>query len=185
MNYEYPLQWNNMLPRSEKQERSRFGGRSVYAAGERLKNELGLLGAKNILITSNLKTKVDGGFYANQMRIEDAGICVYLELNGEKKCFACDKWDLPQDNIWALALNVSAIRGMERWGGSNFMKGVFTGFAQLPAPDKNNGINYFYNCETKEQVREKYIELAKKMHPDCGGNTFEFQEMLRQYNERK
>ncbi len=186
MKFEYPLQWNPQIPKSKRVERSRFGSRSVYAAGEELARELVLLGGRDIIISSNLKTKIDGGFYANQDRFEDQGICVYLKLKDEEKCFACDKWDKAADNIWALALNVRAIRGMERWGGSNFMEGLFTGFRALPDPNNviTTSVQYFAECTDKEQVREKYKKLAKELHPDVGGDSEQFKEMKRQYEQR-
>lgn len=186
MQFEYPLKWNNRIPRTTRPKSSAFGSRSVSFAGIELERELSLLGGTQVVITSNLKTKIGGGFYAQQGRIEDAGICVYLSFNGKSKCFACDKWDLPQDNIWALKLNVSAIRGMERWGGSNFMDGLFSGFASLPDP--NNALHtapdYFLSCQNQEQTKLKYRELVKKMHPDVGGSTQEFQELKRQYEQK-
>ncbi len=47
---------------------------------------------------------------------------------------------------------------------------------------KNNE-NYFYGCETVEDCKARYKELAKKMHPDAGGNDEEFQELLNQFND--
>ena len=186
MQFEYPLQWNPQISRSKRQYRSRFGSRSPSRAGIELEKELSLLSGTDIVISSNLKTKVDGGFYANQDRLEDSGICVYLKLKGEEKCFACDQWDIVADNIWALKLNVAAIRGMERWGGSNFMDGLFTGFRALPDPNDviTTSVQYFTDCTDKEQVRQRYKKLAKELHPDVGGDEKEFQEMKRQYEQR-
>lgn len=186
MTFEYPLKWNKNILRTEQTKRSKFGSRSAFFAGKELVRELKLLGAKDIIITSNLRIKQDGTFHAVQGYVEDPGICVYLKLNGADKCFACDKWDIAADNVWALKLNVEAIRGLERWGGSNFMDGLFTGFKALPDPANaiTMGPDYFYNCGSEEELRTKFIELSKEMHPDKGGNAEEFKEMKRQYDQR-
>jgi curved DNA-binding protein CbpA len=42
---------------------------------------------------------------------------------------------------------------------------------------------YFNDCNTNEEVKKKYKEMAKKLHPDCGGNEKEFKEMCSQYEK--
>jgi len=38
-------------------------------------------------------------------------------------------------------------------------------------------MKYFNKCKTAEELKKEYKEMAKKLHPDNGGNTSEFQEM--------
>lgn len=40
---------------------------------------------------------------------------------------------------------------------------------------------YFGNCKTIEDVKETYRKLAKKLHPDCGGDAEEFKKMTAEY----
>lgn len=42
-------------------------------------------------------------------------------------------------------------------------------------------MKYFTNCKTIEDVKKLYRELAKKLHPDCGGNAEEFKAMMNEY----
>lgn len=42
---------------------------------------------------------------------------------------------------------------------------------------------YFKNCSTIEDVKKTYRDLAKKLHPDCGGNAEEFKKMSEEYTE--
>lgn len=42
---------------------------------------------------------------------------------------------------------------------------------------------YFDECETIEECKALYKELAKKMHPDMGGDAGEFQAMFDEYSE--
>lgn len=40
---------------------------------------------------------------------------------------------------------------------------------------------YFENISTKEELKKEYRRLAKKLHPDHGGNEEEFKKMLSEY----
>ena len=42
-------------------------------------------------------------------------------------------------------------------------------------------MKYFSNCATSEQVKIRFKELAKKLHPDCGGDAQEFKAMMQEY----
>ena len=43
-------------------------------------------------------------------------------------------------------------------------------------------LKYFVNIETIEELKKAYKELAKKFHPDLGGNKEEFQAMNNEYD---
>lgn len=40
---------------------------------------------------------------------------------------------------------------------------------------------FFKDCHTCEDVKQTYKKLAKKLHPDCGGNAEEFKAMSAEY----
>lgn len=42
-------------------------------------------------------------------------------------------------------------------------------------------MRYFEGCKTIEDVKKRYRELAKKLHPDCGGTEEEFKRMSAEY----
>lgn len=42
-------------------------------------------------------------------------------------------------------------------------------------------MKYFKNCKTIEDVKEAFRDLAKKLHPDCGGDAEEFKKMMQEY----
>jgi len=187
VNFEYPLQWLLQQPRTKRPQRARFGNHSPSKAGDYLVDEIIRLGAKKCVISSNLQERArGGGFYAKQEHAkDDAGIVIYFELKGKQKAMACDLWDKPEHNLWALFLSVQAIRGLDRWGGSEFLDGLFTGFQALPSPDEIivSAPQYFADCTDKEHAKKRYKNLAKELHPDVGGDSQEFAEMQRQYKQ--
>lgn len=188
MKFEYPLQWLPQQPRTKRPTRARFGSHSLSNAGSYIENELRLLGAKNCIISTNLKTKLSGGFYANQ-KVEDSGVVIYFKLKDKDKAMACDLWDKPEHNLWALQLSISAIRGLERWGGSEFLDGLFTGFKALPSPENSvvMSVRYFSDVTNIEHLELKFKKLAKELHPDnrYTGDTEQFQDMMTQYKQMK
>lgn len=183
MQFEFPLQYPPQQKRTNKTKRAKFMTASPFRASQELLHELKLLGAENLIISSNLKPRLSGdGFYANQ-RVEDHGIAIYFKLRGDNKVMACDKWDRAEHNIWALYLSIQAIRGLERWGGSEFLDGLFSGFKALPAGDGEKAtFNYFEGIEDQDVLKKKYRELAREFHPDMsGGDINKFKEMKTQY----
>lgn len=187
MKFQYPLQWLKQQPRTKNPKRANFGNYSAYKAGIELSNELKLLGAKNVLVSSDMQSKQDGTLCRRQYN-EDKGIVIYFELKGEPKAMACDKWDRPEHNIWALKLSIAAIRGLERWGGSEFLDGLFTGFKALPSPGRSVAMNeqYFSNITNIDHLQLKFKKLVKELHPDTeSGDSKKFQEMMSQYEQAK
>lgn len=45
-------------------------------------------------------------------------------------------------------------------------------------------MNYFTGCKDKESRKKRFKQLAKKHHPDKGGDPEIFKEINRQYNEK-
>lgn len=44
-------------------------------------------------------------------------------------------------------------------------------------------MRYFTNCKTQSDLKKRYRELCKKLHPDNGGNAAEFVEMQKEFEE--
>jgi len=183
MIFEYPLKWPIQQPRTTYKQRARFGNHSQSKAGDYLINELERMGGRKTVISSNLqKRQRNDGFLTNQ-RVDDPGVVIYFQLKGQPKAMACDKYDKPEHNLWALYLSVQAIRGLERWGGSEMINSLFTGFKALPSPEDAiiTSAQYFSEFQTKLEAKERYRTLCKELHPDVGGGANEFNEMRRQY----
>lgn len=184
MQFEYPLKWPMQQPKTGRAKSSKFKKTSPYRSGEELFKELKRLGAENIIISSNLRKHLKGdGFYAKQY-IDDVGVAVYFEKKGTQKVMACDRWDRVECNLHALALSIAAIRGLERWGGSDFLDGLFTGFAALPAGrSTTEQTNYFSGIDNLEDLKIRFRKLARDLHPDMqNGSHDKFVEMKIDYD---
>lgn len=46
---------------------------------------------------------------------------------------------------------------------------------------KANKTNYFFGCETAEELKKEYHKLSRKLHPDNGGNEEQFKEMQAEF----
>ncbi len=176
----YPLCWPEGYPRTVDPVQSRFGGGyhqkglTLHKARVRLNREIRLLGGEEIIISTNMRTRQDGGVFSNAKEPSDSGIAVYFKLDGQSVVLSCDRWRTVKENTHAIALSVSAMRGLDRWGVSEILKRVFTGFAALPAPPESDQWWRILNIDresTTEEIRKVYRQLIKKAHPDVGGTA--------------
>lgn len=128
------------------------------------------MGCTGVVITSNLELKTNGLPYSNQSLLkQDCGVAVYFIREGKDLVIACDKYDRPGCNLLALAKTIANMRGIDRWGCSELLNQMFSGFKALPekmpvrgwytileVPENGNG----------DQVQLNYRRLVKKYHPD-------------------
>lgn len=170
----YPLYWpenrNRTLP--SKRQRSRFQTGFGMAVRE-VVSELRRLGATHQVVSTNVPTRRDGLPLASAKRVDDPGVAVYFRYKNHQMVFACDRWDKAEDNIWAIAKTIGAMRGIERWGSGDMTDSAFSGFQALPPPSKRKWREVLMvgdaalNVETAEHI---YRKLAREAHPDSGGS---------------
>lgn len=182
----HPLSWPMGWKRTNYRTHSRYGDRSVAGARAELVGELRLMGAKDVVISSNLELRNDGMPRSGQRQPSDPGVAVYFKRKGANGCFACDTWLAIEDNIWAIVLTVKALRQIDRAGASDMLDRAFTGFAALPAPSVDwwtvLGVN---RMAPEADIRAKYRELAKRHHPDVGGDRVEFERIQQAWKAAK
>lgn len=168
----YPLYWPENRPRTEawKRERSRFKT-GFGAAIREVVDELGRLGARSPVVSTNVALRRDGLPLASAKRVNDPGVAVYFTYKGKQTCFACDRWDKVEDNIWAVAKTIDAMRGIARWGTGDMLAAAFTGFAALPPPatEWRKVLNVTDGAGIVS-AETNYREAAKRAHPDNGGS---------------
>lgn len=176
----YPLVWPIHRPRTAdwKVERSNFDRkRTLATARDLLINEVKLLRGTALIVSSNIPLRLDGLPRSGYAAPRDAGAAVYFKRDGQDMAFACDRWDRVEDNLYAIAKTIDALRGIARWGSGDMLKAAFTGFAALPAPIVA-GMKRDWQAvlelqallqPTEEDIRRAYQRLASKYHPDRAG----------------
>lgn len=168
----FPLSWPAGQPRTRSPQRSRFDV-SFEKARKELTSEIERMGGHYVVISTNLPLRRDGYPYANARPDNgDNGVAVYFEWKGKQMTFACDKWDVVGDNIWAIEKTIYAIRGIERWGASDMMERAFSAFQMLPAPATRDcwAVLGIPPHSSIDAIARAWKDKAKELHPDNGGS---------------
>lgn len=186
----YPLCWPEGRPRTDKhrRERSRFNT-TFGKARDSLLSSLRLLGARNVVLSTNIALRNDGLPYANYTPLTDAGVAVYFTYKKKQMCFACDRWDRVQDNAQAVRHTIDALRGVARWGTGDMMEAAFQGFTALPAPGADHaswrdvlGIDVTAPI-TGDAINLRWKYLRSLHHPDKGGDPQKFAQVKAAYEQ--
>lgn len=204
----FPLQWPEGWARTpnDARERSKFHSVNTetitYGANSHVRKskvslslveeckeliwQLDKLGGYNITITSNLPTRRDGHPYATR-NVDDPGIAVWWMQAGREQVMACDRWEMPAENVCAIKKSIDALRGIERWGSTAIVQKAFAGFAALPpGGGTSDGVgsdyvivppaveptkawkDYFHVSEAASRtgIKAMYRAFAQQLHPD-------------------
>lgn len=186
-----PLTWPIDWPRTDPGDRrwARFTRRlSVAVALDEVEEEVRRLGGRNLIVSTDLKMRLDGRPMATAKAPENPGVAVYFDLEGEPTVLACDTWNTVAHNLRAIAKTIDAMRGMDRWGVGS-MKRAFAGYKALPAPGEGSRQAWWLvlwpdECElpshtTQAEIRARAADLIRAHHPDTGdGNMAKLQEVL-------
>jgi hypothetical protein len=168
----FPLAWPAGQPRARSRGSSKFRERSLASAFQELKAELTRLGAQYIVISTNVPLKANGEPYSDPGRMPDPGVATYFKLRGKSYALACDRWSTVEENIYALAKHIEAMRGMERWGVGS-VEQTFAGFKQLTSESEPDwwvvlGLDARASVD---QILAAHRAKAMAAHPDRGGTT--------------
>ena len=174
----FPLYWPEGQQRTEGWKRKKTPFKVTQGtARDHLMAELARLGARDIILSTNIPLRKDGLPITGRREPDDPGVAVYFKYKGAM-AFACDQYQKVYDNIRAIGLTIQAIRGIERWGSSDMMERAFRGFTALPAPESMNwrAILGFKPTDnpTQKEVKAACRKKALTMHPDQGGSDTEF-----------
>lgn len=142
---------------------------------DEITREVRAIGGQSLVISTNVELRQDGLPYSNRRSPDDQGAAVYFTLKKKPCVLACDKWRRVEDNLWAIAKHIEALRGQERWGVGS-VEQAFAGYTALPAPGASGAPVWYavLGCPadtTFAAARAAYIGEAKRCHPDNGGST--------------
>ena len=177
----YPLDWPVGYVRTENRIRSSFK-QSMEGAQTFLREEIRRLGATDLIISTNIPVRRDGGLYTDYMNkiLPDPGVAIFFRHKGDPITMCCDQYVRVWENIYALGKGIEAIRGMERWGVSEFLQRAFTGFKSLPEISSGNQSSWWSilgvpSTANAYQAKEAFRKLAMQYHPDLPyGNAEKF-----------
>lgn len=166
-----------------------------------MNTELTKLGAKSFILQINVSREDirNNGDLRATARPEYAGVIVSFESKHGPLKYTCDAFNDWQSNYRGIALTLQRLRLAELYGCAESGE-QYKGFAQLPmgdfvasAPFKSADEAMAW-CAEKGEIKEDFLrkvpgawqhiyrELVKKMHPDVGGNTEEFQKLQYAHN---
>ena len=157
-----------------------------------LKKQVEMMKASDLVISTNIPTrKSDGGFYADMInkKIDDPGVAIYFKHKKMDRSMCCDQYTRVWENIYALGKGLEALRGIERWGISEFLDRAFTGFPALPEMIIINQKSIWKILGLDEmpadhqQVRFAYKRKAMELHPDKTGSSEKFIELQNAYKQ--
>jgi len=176
----YPLQWPVGYPRTKWPTNGyRFTPKSFAVERDGLISELKRMGARDVVLSTSVPLRQDGLPYATfgKKTVPDVGVAVYFTIDKEPMTLCCDKWNSLEANIRAIQMSVDAMRSLDRWGVSEILKRVFTGFKAIP--EKVDAKPWWEVLgvsaqSSKEDIKKAYWRLAKIHHPDTGGNLHDF-----------
>lgn len=163
----YPLQWPEGWPRTAEFSRqtSRFKT-TLPQALSALETQVRLLRGRGLVLSSN--------YTLGSKNPKDPGVVAYFTHDQTELAVPCDRWTKIEDNVYAIALTIGALRGMDRWGAKHMIKAMFSGFKALPpsSDPKNPKWWEVLGClenSTWTEVTHAYRTQAQKFHPDRGG----------------
>lgn len=176
----YPLVWPPGWRRADQWQRKRAQFKSdrnrvsISVAIGRIAHELELLAkvtGEDLLISTNVRTRLDGLPRSDQAEPGDPGAAVYWRVGKVQRCMAVDLYDRVADNLAAIAATLEAMRAIERHGGAAILDRAFTGFIALPAPEQWFQVLGVGAAATRAEIESAHGRLAMKHHPDRGGDT--------------
>jgi hypothetical protein len=185
----YPLSWPTGIPRTTSRSRSRFGrhgnSHTIHNSRTHIRDEVRRLGGSDLIISTDQKVRSDGEPMAAAKEPEDSGIAIYFKLKGKKVCLACDRWKYLWENVYAIAQTIAAMRAIDRWGVSDLLDRMFTGFVAIsPDAGKNwAAVLRVPGDASVEEIKTAYRKRMKEHHPDVGGDPALAAEINNAFNQ--
>lgn len=189
----HPLTWPAAWPRTEPawRKEARFArdrrDLTVRDGVARVLLELDRLGVRgdDVIISTNIETRMDGLPRSDRGNPGDPGAAVYWEAAQDKRrVMAIDRYTTVAGNLGAIAATLEAMRAIDRHGGAQILERAFTGFTALPAPGaEKHWRDILGPCQTLDEARSAYRRQAAIAHPDRGGSDHQMAELNRAWQQ--
>lgn len=194
----YPLTWPEDWKRTTYRKAAKFSRYdrklSVMDGVERVLAELDRLGhgRDDIVISTNLRTRLDGFPRSNEPEPADPGVAVYWQKpdGSSQRVIAIDAYTTVAGNLGAIAATLDAMRAIERHGGAQILERAFTGFTALPSPETVTAPGWRSvlgidpaAAVTRDMIEHRYKVLRSAHHPDKGGSAEAFHAVTRAYEQ--
>jgi hypothetical protein len=141
----------------------------------------------DVLISTNVPTRLDGLPRSDQREPADSGVAVYWRKSQDApmQCMAIDIYRSVADNLAAVAATLEAMRAIERHGGAQVQERTFRGFAALPAKTDRDWWNVLdvRRDATRAEIEVNFRALSFARHPDRGGSNEAMSELNRARTE--
>lgn len=141
----------------------------------------------DVLISTNVPTRLDGMPRSDQREPSDPGAAVYWRKsqNAPMQCMAIDIYKSVADNLAAVAATLEAMRAIERHGGAQVQERTFRGFAALPAKTERDWWDVLgvRRDASRAVIEANFRSLANDRHPDRGGSNEAMSELNRARTE--
>ena len=185
----FPLSWPDDQPRTAPDERD--VGRYTVSFSDALHDtlhELDMMGAKHVVVSSDVQLRRDGLPRAGAAkRVDDPGVAVYWTRDGQDYVVACDSYNSVRSNLRAIGLTIHHLRRLEAAAPAFLADRAYQGFARLPEKTVRSWrqVLGFDRAQkvAAEDVRGRYLALVKKMHPDHGGTDSQMADLNWARNE--
>jgi hypothetical protein len=185
--------WPGRARSSHQRRRSPFKG-SWANTLDTLEREIGHLKGKSIVVQGYFDPKDirNDGWPRSSARPRQPGVVVSFHTDKGPMSFPCDTYLDWEDNLRAIALALSALRAVDRYGVTQHAE-QYKGFAQLPPPGSNGADHRFSNvndaasfiaelanCQasyvtlSENTFLTAYRSAARRAHPDAGGSHESF-----------
>lgn len=179
----YPLYWPQNFNRNKIPVSSKFKT-TLPSALKNVRNSLNAF-------SNDSGFKIEGMVISSNVSLgnekpKDCGVAVWFVWDKKQLCIAVDKYTKVEDNLQAIYHIIEARRTELRHGGLNIVRQTFTGFKALPpAKEKWHEVLGVNEDAVEKDVRDAYRTLAKKHHPDVGGNTSDWERITKAYEAFK
>lgn len=173
------LDWPLGRPITHRAKPSRFEQRSLSKCLDALEAELRRLGASDVVLTANWEVSANTrrpNVAQPRSRIDHFGVSVFWRRRQRSYQLACDSYPSWEENLWALAKHIEAVRAQERYGVATLEEAFKGAELALPAAAHDRAPHDLLGL-SESQARDRaavdqaYRTKARAAHPDTGGSA--------------